>query len=363
MDDLVQGPMAIKDFKSRRKMQGKLNFFTLVFVLIGLVLMAGPVLAAQSNKLSGKLYSVDSQANTVTIKGANGTLSTVTISTITKVTRNKKQTDLRGLVLGDRITAVFDNSQNPVKLKSKGPAVSAVSGPVTHVSSRNGIVTIGTRDVKASSKTMIGRNGKPASLRSLTLLDIVTAHVKNHGSSPSSSDDDAEDIQAEGPDESDVSGSITNIDTTNNTVTITPTSGSPVTVNVTSNTEIEVNGEDGTINDLAVGMFVQAEYDPVTFEAFGIEAENEAEEGEIEGTITDVNVNASTVTIQDESGNSVTLTVDASTEIERDDEPAFITDLQVGDSAEAEYDSVTLIAHQIEAESADEGDDDGSGEQ
>ena len=135
-----------------------------------------------------------------------------------------------------------------------------------------------------------------------------------------------------------------------------------MTVNVTADTEIEVGDDDdnATISALLVGMVVEAKFDPVTFDAFRIEDEGEDEEGEIEGTATAVDAVNGTITILDEDGHSVTLIVDASTEIERDDAPAFLADILVGDQVAAKFDSTTLVASRLKAESADDdGDDDG----
>jgi hypothetical protein len=57
----------------------------------------------------------------------------------------------------------------------------------------------------------------------------------------------------------------------------------------------------------------------------------------------------------------VTLIVDATTKIERDDASALLTDLKVGDPVEAEYNIVTMVAKEIEVELED-GEGGGEGE-
>ena len=161
--------------------------------------------------------------------------------------------------------------------------------------------------------------------------DHAVVHFKsgsNLSSDDQGEDEDAEDIQCEGPDEEDVEGTISSVDVNANTVTIhSEEDGSDVTLNVTPETEIEVDGEDATIVDLLAGQRVEAEFDHATFNAFRIEVDDEMEEAEIEGSITAVDAGAGTVTIQDENGKIVTLIVNATTEVKRDDEPAFLSDL------------------------------------
>ena len=323
-------------------MDKKLHIFTvaLLFLVVSFFTFQAE---ADKSKLKGSLYAVDTTAKTLTIKDKSNALIVLNITPDTKIKRNGSIATMTDLVLGDKITADDDGTFSPHKIKAKGKQVIILQGSVQNI--QNGTIQISNRTVKPDPKTLISRNGKPASLASITLLDNAVAHLKN-GS------DDVQDIQSEGPEQGEVEGTISAVDLAASTVSITPEDGSAdVTVNVTSDTEIEVDGEDGTIDDLQVGQKAEAKYDPATFDAFRIEVEDEVEEAEIEGVITNVDVAAATVTIQDASGVSVTVIATASTEIKRDDEPAFLSDLQIGDCAEAKYDATTFEAFEIEAES------------
>ncbi|HSP05770.1 MAG TPA: DUF5666 domain-containing protein [Acidobacteriota bacterium] len=320
------------------------KFLTAAF-LVAVVFTAGAAQAA--TKVKGILYSVNSAANSVTLK-SNGLLTTINLSPKTKLIRNKVSAPLSGLVLGDKMTVVYRTGLYPSKLKAQGPRVTQVQGRVSSITP-SGMVTIGTSTFKATAQTRIARNGKVASLDEITSDDDLVAHVEDSG--------DADDIDGECPDETEVRGTITAVDVTNNTVTFLDSSNNSVTVNVTPDTMIEVGDATATINDLAAGMLVEVNYDPTTFNAFRIEAEVEGEDAEIEGTVTAVDAANGTVTIQDSLGNSVTVIADAGTRIERDGEPAFLTDIMVGDAGKAEYDVNTFIANEIEAESPDSGDD------
>lgn len=346
-------------------MLNKLMTITVLILLVGIGIPSGALQAAgSSNSLNGTLYIVDVTGHSVTLKDANGTATILNVTRKSKMLRNNKKVNLAGLVLGDQVAALFDNSNNAKQLAATGPVVSTLQGGVGNVTSGTGVVQIANRrsttNAQTNVQTRVVRNGKISSLKSLTLLDKITTHLAPAGSlihSPTLStlsSEDAVDIQAEGPEENEVSGTIFAVDTVAvpNTVTITPKDGGPnVTVNITLDTLIEVGGAAATVDDLAVDMFVEAEYDPLTLNAFRIEAESEEDEGEVEGVINAVDTGLGTITI-DSNGTLVTLIVDASTKIELNDAPAFLADLQthIGDPVSAEYNSVTMVAHEIETE-------------
>jgi hypothetical protein len=64
------------------------------------------------------------------------------------------------------------------------------------------------------------------------------------------------------------------------------------------------------------------------------------------------------VTIAPQGGGAnVTLTVNASTEVDVNDEGGTLADLQIGMPIKAEYDTVTLLASEIEAGGSDDSND------
>ena len=89
---------------------------------------------------------------------------------------------------------------------------------------------------------------------------------------------------------------------------------------------MEIGDTPANINDLTVGLRV--------------EAETERDDDEVKGTITALG----TVTISDSKGTPITLTVNASTSIERVHEPATIFNLQIGDPVVAEFKATTADA-------------------
>jgi Cu/Ag efflux protein CusF len=315
--------------------------------------------------LNGTVYSIDSSSRTVTLKSSDGTLTTLNVGSKSKRRRNNRKISLSGLVLGDQATAQYDASNNAKQVSANGVSVGTLQGGVVGVNSGSGAVQLDTGSFGTNVNTRVVRNGQVSSLRSLTSQDQVVAHVTQgsglatHSSTETGegSDDTAVDVQVEGPEECEVEGAISAIDLTANTVTITSEyDGGDVTVNVTADTLIEIEGiEAPTIADLAVGQSVDIVYASDTSNALRIEVENEDEEGYAEGPITAIDAAAGSITI-DCYGSPVTVFVDASTKIEKDDAPAVFADLQVGDDVMAVYNTTTMIAREVEVYS-DEGSD------
>ena len=366
-------------------MLAKLKVTAILMLLFAYILPDAAVHSAATTTLNGTLYVVDSAAHSITVKDALGKTTALAVTGKTKIRRNNKAAHLNGLVLGDQVTVVFDAANNATQIAAQGPKVSTVQGGVAGVVAGAGTVQIKKNHINTSGQTRIVRNGKITSLRSLTLHDTVTSHVTTvRVGKSSSSVKQALDIQASGPEESEVHGTIVTLTPANPgdptaippvppspaMVTIHPADGvSPdVTLTITDTTMIEIDDHLGTFADLQVGMIVEAEYDPITFAAFRIESEDEEEEGEIEGTITAIDLSCTTpivppppadtapctVTITNSHGTAVTLIVDAGTKIERDDSSALVSDLQVGDPAEAKFNTTTLVAQKIEVESDDD---------
>jgi Cu/Ag efflux protein CusF len=329
------------------------RIIVVLFFLASVGLLVQPVEAAKLTRLDGTVYAIDTTAKTVTLKDAGDVLNTLNITRSSKITRNNKKATLADLVLGDQASVQFDVLRNAKQVAAKGPKVTTVRGGVLNVSGGTGVVQITTGNFGTNAQTRVLRNGKVSSLKSLTAHDTLKAHLAARGApAPTvvAGSGDALDVIAEGPEESELHGTVAVVDTTAGTVTITPKEGgSDVTVNVTADTLIEVCDGAATINDLASGLFVELVYDPLTLNAFRIDAECEGEEAEIEGVITAIDPTAGTVTITNGDGVAITLLVDASTKIERNDVPALLSDLLVGDEASAEYNSVTMVANEIEA--------------
>lgn len=351
-------------------MVNRFKFIALSLALLGFALIASATQAGKAkptaNTVQGTVFSIDAAGGTVTLKDAGGAATVLNVSRKTKLTRNRKKVALIGLVSGDQAAAQYDSSNNIKQLSATGAAVSTRTGGVVGVHSGTGVVQLDSGSFGTNAHTRIIRNGQISTLGTLTAQDQVVAHVKpggtaSHGAkSTNAGGGTAIDVQVDGPEECEIEGAITAIDRAANTVTIGSEYGDwDVTVSVTPDTLIEVEGvEAPTIADLAVGEYVEVVYASDTQNAFRIEVENEEEQGYAEGPITAIDPSAGAITI-DCYGLPVTLFVDASTKIEKDDEPALFADLKVGDEVMSEYNTATMIAKKIEVYSPEEeGDDD-----
>ena len=330
--------------------------FAEVFVSALILAMAlGSIPAAEARSggsnaasITGTIYTIDVAKKNITIKTDVGTSVKLAIGRSTLITRNGVPSSLPGLTLHDSITGQYRVSRlTATVLTASGPAVTAASGKASSVSSASGALSIGSQQLQTNANTRISRNGQIVALRKITLSDSLVAHV-------AMGTNVALDVLADGPDESEVQGIISAIVGSN--VTITPDDGSAaVTIVVGTGTVIEVNDTAGTLADLQVGQAVDAEYDPTTLVAFSIDVNNESEEVEVQGTVAGVDTTAGTVTIAPLGGGpNITLVVNASTEIEVNGEGATLADIQIGMPIQAEYDSATLVATQIEAGGADD---------
>jgi len=196
--------------------------------------------------------------------------------------------------------------------------------------------------LKVPKSTVIIRKGKAGNFAKLRVGDKVNLNYNATNKQVSKVDDN--------PEQYDIHGTVETVDTTANTITIaSEDGGDSVTLNVDANTVIERNGVAATLADLLVGDKVEAKYDSATMLASLIKTE--VEDGEFQGTIAAVDATANTVTITPDAGGAdVVLNVVASTVIVRDDTVIALTDLQVGDKVQAEYDSTTMIASKIEVD-------------
>jgi carbon monoxide dehydrogenase subunit G len=291
----------------------------------------------------------------VTIRTSVGTSVRLSVGKSTSITRNGATVTLKDVALNDSVTAHYKVSRLSVTtLAASGPAVTTTSGRASTMSTAGGTIALASTTLQTNANTRISRNGTIVGLRQLTLKDALVAHV-------ATGTNVALDILSDGPDEGEVQGVISAI--SGNDVTITPGGAAPqVTVVVGASTLIEIEDASGTLADLAVGQSVEAEYDPTTLAAFSIDVSNEGEDGEVQGTVAAVDTATGTVTITPQGGGAnITLTVNASTELDVNDEGGTLADLQIGMPIKAEYDTVTLLASEIEAGGSDDsGDSEGS---
>ncbi|AXA36623.1 MAG: hypothetical protein D6691_05020 [Candidatus Hydrogenedentota bacterium] len=259
-------------------------------ILAAIVALALPAVADRAGvKVKGTISAIDLIGSTVTVTPARGGADvTVTVDASTRITRNRRAAGLADLLVGDSVEVKYN--------------------PTTLVASKIEVKSPGS------------------------------------GSTPTA----------------EVKGTVTAVDPLLGTLTVTSTltSGS-VTVQVDATTKIERDDAPATLADIQVGDCVEVKYNPTTSVAIKIEAKSATLPppgpglAEVEGTISGLDLGLNSVTITPKSGGApVTLLVDSTTSITRNEMAATLSDLQVGDKCEAKYDPVTGVALKIKAKSA-----------
>ncbi|HYL06219.1 MAG TPA: hypothetical protein VE075_09270, partial [Thermoanaerobaculia bacterium] len=123
-----------------------------------------------------------------------------------------------------------------------------------------------------------------------------------------------------------------------------------VTLGTAASTVVILDGAPSTLSAIVAGDKARALYDRTTLAAAAIEAESPHHQlAEVEGQVTAVT--ASSITIAPEEGSPVTLGTAASTVVILDGAPSTLSAIVAGDKARALYDSTTLVAAGIQAQS------------
>jgi hypothetical protein len=323
-----------------------------------LALVVPSAATAANTNATGVIVSLVPATRTVTIrKSGDGTQVMLRAVDRSELSRNGKSVRFAALALRDQVSVRYQRSSSTiVSLDARGPALETTRGVFTSfdaTAKRLTMATVGgTRSFHINASTLIVRNGAPSTAQGLVHGDALLVHAPAVAAVAVAL---AFDVAADGVEEEEIEGTITTL--AGQDVTITPQSGSAVTVHVSNTTVIKVTDAGGThtatLAALATGMKAEADYDPVSLVADHINARAaaQARQGEVEGKVLAVDATARTVTIDAKHGADVTLHVDSTTRISRNGAPATLADIRVGDSAEARYDTTSLLASRLEARS------------
>jgi preprotein translocase subunit YajC len=322
--------------------------------LLALALLGPPAAAARPAsgshpvRIAGMVSAVDTAAATVTITPHRGRAVTLTTNAQTRLSLDGKPARLADIPVGGAARAVYDSATKLARQIEvhAAPSVSAVAGKVTAVTASSLTiapeegtpVTLGT---DAATKIVV--DGAAAKLSAIAVGDQARALYDSTTLVAAA-------IEAESPHHElvEITGQVTAV--TASSLTIAPEEGSPVTLGTKASTVVILDGRPSTLSAIAVGDQARALYDSTTLVAAAIEAESPHHElAEIEGQVTAVT--ASSLTITPEEGAPVTLGMDASTVVILDGAPSTLPAIAVGDQARALYDTTTLIAIAIQAQS------------
>jgi len=323
---------------------------TTLLVLVGMLGFASPAYAANSHRkiTNGRIVAVDKITKTMLVKPVTGKAVLLKTNKNTAIVRHGKIVAFNKLRVGDKTTLNFDTTTKLVddmsadfgnyEIHGSIEAVDAVASKFT-IASEEGLNSV---VVKVDETTVIERNGVAATFADILLGDKVEAKYNSSTMIASSIKVESEDGE--------LHGTVSAVDLVGNTVSITPElGGADVVLNISLSTVITREDLVVTLADLLVGDAVEAKYDSVSMIASFINSESEG--GEVHGTISAVDTTAGTVSVTPELGGAdVVVTVDLSTVVIRNDVPAELVDLQIGDRIEVHYDSATMIASLVDAE-------------
>ncbi len=158
-------------------------------------------------------------------------------------------------------------------------------------------------------------------------------------------------------------GTVIAINKRTRVVTIRNTVGARIALKYTATTKLYIRGRLVSIARMHVGDRMVMNYVPKSGAIKGTATSGEDTPGvfELEGLVSAVDAAAGTVDIASEHGGSIVqLKVDASTVITRNHAPAALADIVFGDKIHAKYNSSTMLASSLKAES-DVSDDEAEG--
>ncbi|MBI5354243.1 MAG: hypothetical protein HZB50_16490 [Chloroflexi bacterium] len=300
-------------------------------------------------EVEGFIAAVGTDSVTITPK-KGGADVIVLVDAATVITRNRIPALLTDLLVGDKVEAKYDRvTMLASKIEAKSlPTNLEVEGVIAAVATDSVTITPkkGGADVTVlvDATTSITRSGKPALLTDLLVGDKVEAKYDRITFLASKIKAKAKPVNLE------VEGVIAAVGV--DSLTITPKKGgADVTVLVDVSTRIKRGGKPALLTDLLVGERVEAKYNTTTMIASKIDDKTKApsNKGELHGIVSAIDLTLGTVTISPSNGGAdVTLTVDASTRIQRGHAVITLADLLVGDKVEAKYDKTTFLASKIE---------------
>jgi hypothetical protein len=324
--------------------------------LLVLALLGTPVASAKTAhsshpaRIAGTVSAVDTAAGTLTITPPQAGAVTLQTNAQTRLSLDGKAATLAAIPVGAVARAVYDSATKmATRIQVHAlAALATVAGKVTAVTASS--ITIAPEEgppvtLGGDAATKVLLDGAASTLSAIAVGDQARALYDRSTLIAAA-------IEAESPHHrlAEVEGQVTAVTATS--LTVAPEAGSPVTLGTASSTVVILDGAPSALSAVAVGDKARALYDSTTLVAIAIEAESPHHElAEVEGQVTAVT--ATSLTIAPEEGSPVTLGATSSTVVILDGAPAALSAIAVGDKARALYDSSTLIAVAIQAQSPD----------
>jgi hypothetical protein len=332
--------------------EARARYDTTTKVALRIQALSQPTLAA----VEGAVTAITSSSLTITPEPPeDGAAVTLGTDASTKVILNGASSSLSALAVGDAARALYDSSTlvaAAIEAESPHQQLALVEGQVTAVGASSITITPqrgSAVSLTTNSSTQVFLNGASSTLSAITVGDQARALYDSTTLIASV-------IQAATPRQqlAAVQGEVTAVGAASITITPDhPQGAAAVTLATSSSTQVFLNGSMSSLASIAVGDRAGALYDSATMTAIVIQALAAQQlPAEVEGKVTAVGTGTLTITPGDsEHGTPVTLSTSSTTQIFLNSRPSTLSALAVGDWARALYDSSTLTALVVEAES------------
>ncbi|MEI7844261.1 MAG: DUF5666 domain-containing protein [Chloroflexota bacterium] len=327
-----------------------LNLLASWLVILGLFAAATPTFAKSSpvKEIKGLISAVDLATQSITITQKYGSAGvTIKVNTTTSIKRSGLRVTLSSLQVGDLVEAKYnfgtklaskiEAKLNLVELKGVISAVDSSAGTLTVKNPKSAVEVTITVD----ATTLIKRLGLRVNLDALQVSDLVEAKYNPITGLANKIEAKLNTVE--------IKGSVSAVDLDLGTLTVKNiVNGREVTLTVDASTYIKRLGLLATLNDLQVGDLAEVKHNPVTLQAYKIEAK--LYQVGLKGSLVASDVDLGTLTIKNLiNGTEVLLSPVATALIYRLGLPVTLADLQVGDLLEVKYNPVTLQVYRIEA--------------
>jgi len=295
-------------------------------------------------KIEGTITAVSQNPATVTIQGVNGTV-TLNVVPGTEIEIGGERGSLANLRVGDEVKAKFDPRRLvalQIEVKRDDDDEGEAVGEVIAADENSGVVTLdvnndGVTDLtlQATDQTEVKIGDLRLTAGELDLLEGLTVRVEFDPNNFR-----LREIKADANGAVTVTGTVAVVDPNARTLSVQTQNG-VLQLQVPVNADIRIDGRSVRLSDVEPGDRVQVTF-LQTGQSTGIALQvrvTEAPQPEprtVIGTITAVNAQAGTLTVQTPDG-PLQLQVPANADIRLNGRSATLADLEVGDEARVTY--------------------------
>jgi hypothetical protein len=195
--------------------------------------------------------------------------------------------------------------------------------------------------IKTNASTVILRDGKTATLADLKPDDRVVVTFDRVTFVASR-------VEATSPPPTDLTGTITSLDTATGALQVTTDHGTAITLTANSNTQLRLNGRATTVGNLAPGQQVRVTYRPADKIALSLAATT-PQTGVVSGAITALDVTAGTLQLTPLTGAAQNLKLNAQTQYRLNGRAVSPSGVAVGQLASVRLGSDNATAQVVSA--------------